>query len=82
MTHSHECVCGTLFPCVINILPIEGGGRIRCERIYESICRPCLDSMVEHASEEDLVSMAEVLKDSDPLGFWRIRERLKKLNGG
>jgi hypothetical protein len=36
--------------------------------------------MVEHASEEDLASM--VLKDSDPLGFWRIRERLKKLNGG
>ena len=53
--HFHECLCGVEFPCVINILPIEGG-RIRCERVYESVCPTCFDSMLHHATAEDLES--------------------------
>ena len=68
--HFHECVCGVEFPCLINILPVEGG-RIRCERVYESVCPSCFDSMLQNASTADLESMAGVC---DPLTAWRARE--------
>jgi hypothetical protein len=63
--HFHECLCGAEFGRVINILPINGGGRIRCERVYESVCLSCLENMLEHASPEDLESVAE--QQTDPL---------------
>jgi hypothetical protein len=72
--HEHECICGVDFGCVINILPINGGGRIRCERVYESVCPDCLENMLEHASVEDLESMAA--QELDPLLAWRARQRI------
>ena len=74
--HIHECICGIEFPCVINILPLPGGGRVRYERVYESVCPSCLDNMLHHASVEDLQSMAGVC---DPLTAWRARHRISSL---
>lgn len=62
---------------MINILPIEGG-RIRCERVWESICPSCLDNMMQHASVDDIAAMLEVL---DPLSAWRAKQRINSLRG-
>jgi hypothetical protein len=72
--HFHECLCGAEFGCVINILPINGG-RIRCEKIVESVCPGYAENMLEHASPEDLEAIAS--QQWAPLLAWRAKERLR-----
>jgi hypothetical protein len=72
--HTHQCLCGETCNCIIRILPLPGGGRVRCERVWESICPGCFDNMMHHATVEDLESMARVC---DPLTAWRARERIE-----
>ena len=62
------------WPCVINILPVEGV-RIRCEKVYESVCPSCLENMIKYSSVEDLKHMAG--QEFDPLLAWKANKRLK-----
>ena len=77
--HLHQCLCGIEFPCVINILPLPGGGRVRCEKWLESgVCESCLESMLANQSEEERRAILEsVIEVSDALLAYRAKKKLQ-----
>ena len=45
-------MCGSTWPCVINILPLAAIGRTRCEKWPDSICDQCIESCLQAAKDE------------------------------
>ena len=82
--HTHLCVCGE-WQCITRILPIDGGGRIRCESVRDATCQTCFESMTQHLSGVELVVTLESMSERqevDPLLSWRARTMLKAISNG
>jgi hypothetical protein len=79
--HFHLCLCGIEFSCVINILPLPGGGRVRCEKWPESgVCESCLESMLANQSEIEQRLILQSMKEiPDALLAWQAEERINSL---
>jgi hypothetical protein len=61
---------------------VRGGGRVRCERIIESVCQECFEQMVDGAGSEAAATLTAFIEmDDDPLLQWRARKRLTQLSG-
>ena len=77
--HRHECLCGTSWNCIINILPLPDGlGRARCENWPESICDNCIESCLANQPRRKRKLILESMsKIPDALLAWRARARLE-----
>ena len=83
MKHKHICLCGASWSCILNILPIHGIGRIRCERWPDSICDGCINGCLagRDLAEQKaiLASMVEAGEVGDALLAWRAKQKLTAL---
>jgi hypothetical protein len=72
--HEHQCLCGATWLCIINILPVAGGGRIWCREWTDAgICDRCLENIATAQGREVLQAMSEL--EADPLIAYQARQR-------
>jgi hypothetical protein len=74
--HEHVCVCEKRWSCIINILPLSGIGRVRCEKWIDSICDECLNGILAAQGKEALRELGNV---ADALTALRVSRRLKEM---
>jgi hypothetical protein len=67
------------------ILPLPDGlGRVRCDRIWESVCLVCFEQCLAGQTVEEQVAILESMMQvaSDPLLQWQAKNRLTQLRDG